>query len=498
MKASRPRKEPQTPTLPERIRPELNVEKWSIWQPANSRNGPRARTIEREALLPDGQKLVAKLSIGFTDKGSLTTEEQRVYYALVRHWEDRGRPPDFIPLSLKRLAKLLRKPWGQKTRESLRRSLLKLRVTPFVWEQSYVEGATGKTLRLLDAFTILSDLKIICREDEGHVTREAGYFRFHEAITQNLLASHTKPVLFDVVLSFKSDIAQILYTHLDLILSDKTSYERRTAELFEDLGLEGETYRYASKRQEKLDPALKELQGVRLTTGTLTTAKLERTKDGADWKAVFRKGRGTALAAPPGAERPAEVMPLPTRDKQTAQAEELVGHFHRVFHGTAEAVPTGKALDQAAGLIARLGWEKARHVIDFAHREASKTRHRIATFGGILQYTTPALQDFEKTHGERERQRKAQAAVEAQRRRDTDERTRDEARRAEAKRYWEGLSPEERARVEREAFEQSNRWFLDQHRRYSRAGPQEEAETWRWRIIEAHLVASPEPSQPVP
>jgi hypothetical protein len=494
MKTRGAEKEPQPPTLPEKIRPELNVEKWSIWQPASSRTAPKARKLEREFTLPDGKKLVAKLSIGFTDKGVLTTEDQRVYYALARLWEERGRSTSFTPFSLQRLAKILGRKWGRKTRESLIDSLMRLRGTLFIWENAYVDGLKGATLGLLDTFNILADLKIARRGDDTHVTTEAGYFRFHEAITKNLLASHTKPVLFNVVLSFRSEIAQILYTHLDLILSDKTSYERRTAELFEDLGLEGETYRYASKRQEKLDPALKELQGVRLTTGTLTTAKLERTKDGTDWKAVFRKGRGTTLAAPPEAEWPAEVIPLPTQDKQTAQAEELVGHFHRVFHGTAEAVPTGKALDQAASLIARLGWEKARHVIDFAHREAPKTRHKIATFGGIIQYTTPALQDFEKTHGERERQRKAQAVVDDQRRRDADERARDEARRTEAKRYWEGLSPEERARVEREAFEKSNRWFLDQHHRYNRAGSKEEAEKWRWLIIEAHLIESPEPS----
>lgn len=498
MKTKGAEKEPQPSTLPERIRPELNVEKWSIWQPASSRTAPKARKLEREFPMPDGGKLVAKVEMVPTVRGNLTTEDQRVYYALVRLWEERGRSTSFTSFSLQRLAKVLGRKWGKKTRESLIESLMRLRGTLFIWENAYVDGPKGATLGLLDTFNILSDLKIARRGDDAHVTTEAGYFRFHEAVTKNLLANHTKPVLFDVILSFKSEIAQILYAHLDLILSDKTSYERRTVELFKDLGLEGETYYKPSKRQEKLEPALKELQGVRLTTGTLTTAKLERTKDGADWKAVFRKGRGTALPAEPRAERPAAVVPLPTRDKQAAQAEELVGHFHRVFHGTAAAVPAGKALDQAASLIARLGGEKARHVIDFAHREAPKTRHKIVTFGGVIQYTPPALQDFEKTHGERERQRKAQGSVEAQRRRDADERARDEVRRAEARRRWEGLSPEERARVEQEAFEKSNRWFLDQHRRYNRAGPQEEAEKWRWRIIEAHLIESPEPSQPIP
>ena len=327
--------------LPERIRPELNVEKWSIWRPANSRGGPRARTFERDVLLPDGTRIVAKLKVGFTDEGSLTTEDQRVYYALVKVWEERGRTLGLIPLSLKSLARTLRKAWGQKTREALRRSLLRLRVTPFIWEQAYTDGPSGRRLELLDAFTILSDLKIVRRDDAGHVTREEGYFRFHEAVLKNLLAGHTKPVLLDVVLSFRSEVAQLVYSHIDLVLSDKASYERRTAELFGDLGLEGKAYAQPSKRKQMLEPALKEIEGVRVTTGTITSARLEKTKDGADFKAVFRKGQTKgerAKVIPPSeaAER-TEVIP-----PAMSQAEDLVRHFHRVFHGAEGALPTAR------------------------------------------------------------------------------------------------------------------------------------------------------------
>ena len=347
--------------------------------------------------MPDGTRIVAKLKVGFTDEGSLTTEDQRVYYALVKVWEERGRTLGLIPLSLKRLARTLRKAWGQKTREALRRSLLRLRVTPFIWEQAYTDGPSGRRLELLDAFTILSDLKIVRRDDAGHVTREEGYFRFHEAVLKNLLAGHTKPVLLDVVLSFRSEVAQLVYSHIDLVLSDKASYERRTAELFEDLGLEGKAYAQPSKRKQMLEPALKELEGVRVTTGTITSARLERTKDETDFKAVFRKGQTKGERAevipPSEAEERTEVIP-----PAMSQAEDLVRHFHRVFHGAEGALPTA-ALDQAADLIARLGMERARHVIDFAYREAPKTKHRVATFGGVLQYATAALHDFAPGRG---------------------------------------------------------------------------------------------------
>src|SRR5512143_2930210 len=331
MRSPKPKKEhPQTPSLPEKIRPELNIEKWSIWQPANARSGPpKERALEREIELPSSNRVTAKLTVKPTVDGNPTTKDQRVYYALVKHWEERGRSPDFTPFSLQRLARLLRMPWGQTTIASLTGSLYRLAGTLFIWEQAFEDKTTGRVLSRLDTFHLLSDLKIARIRDEGKVNKEVGYFRFHDAVLKNLLANHTKPVFIDVVLSFRSEIAQILYTHLDLILADKTSYERRTKELFEDLGLEGKEYGKVSARKRTLERALPELQGKALTTGRITTARLEPTKDGGDFKLVVRKGKVRAE----GMEPLSNVIPLPLpAPEPPSEAEELVRHFHQVFH----------------------------------------------------------------------------------------------------------------------------------------------------------------------
>src|SRR5207237_8271696 len=123
-----------------------------------------------------------------------------------------------------------------------------------------------------------------------HVTTEYGYFKFNDFILNNLLHNYTKPLLLEVVLGFKSELAQILYTHLDLIMARRNHYERKTKELFDDLGLEVESYCNPSNRKQLLTKALHELKGVRLTTGIITTATLERTKDDKDYKLVVRKG----------------------------------------------------------------------------------------------------------------------------------------------------------------------------------------------------------------
>jgi hypothetical protein len=112
MKTKGAEKEPLPSTLPERIRSELNVEKWSIWQPASSRTAPKARKLEREFTLPDGGRLVAKVEMVPTTRGNLTTEDQRVYSLGCRSII---QPPDRVrraPRSL-RGAPALRGPWGQ-------------------------------------------------------------------------------------------------------------------------------------------------------------------------------------------------------------------------------------------------------------------------------------------------------------------------------------------------------------------------------------------------
>src|SRR5439155_23394555 len=84
-------------------------------------------------------------------------------------------------------------------------------------------------------------------------------------------------------------VAQLLYTHADLILSDKRQYERRSKELLADLGLRGSEYQRINRRKITLERALRELQGVPISTGVIAHASLERTQDGTDYKVVFIK-----------------------------------------------------------------------------------------------------------------------------------------------------------------------------------------------------------------
>jgi hypothetical protein len=493
--AAKPKKDPSPKTLLGRIRPELNVEKWSIWQPANARTGPpRERVIEREITLPDDNRVTAKLTVAPTTKGDLTTRDQRVYYALVKHWEERGRKPDFTPFSMQALARHLKMPWGQTTLDSLRASLSRLRATYFEWEQAFEDKTTGRVLSLLDTFNLLSDLKIVRTKDDGKVNREVGYFRFNDAVLKNLLVKHTKPILFDVVLSFKGEIAQILYTHLDLILADKMKYERRTKELFEDLGLEGKAYKNLSDRKRALARALPELEGKPVTTGKILSAKLEPTKGGADFKLVVRKGKATVAIAQEAQEESkehkADVIALPVQSQEAREAKELVRHFHRLFFGAQDSFPTGRALDQAATLIARHGANKALHIVEFAHREAPKTKFKAATFGAVMQYEGRAVKDFEDQEQAKRRQLTHKRAEEAKRQREAAQV--DSEQRA-FRDFWDGLTEEQRQAFEAEALRIAEsspeaRGLFGLYRNAVRRDPQSpSANSYRFTILLRHF-----------
>ena len=389
-----------------KIRPELNLEKWPIWQPSKSKNRPKERIAEREITIPGGNKLTATVEIGFTQRGELTTEDQRTYYALVKQWEESGRPHHYTFFSLRHLSRSLRKKWGTNVITALTESLIRLRTTPFIWKNSYHDGATKETIRILDTFNILSDLRIVRREQDGVVNKEVGYFKFNDFTLKNLTANHTKPVLLDTVLSFRSEVAQILYTHIDLILADKTQFERRSLELFGDLGLRGKAYRNPSNRKQILAPALKELEGAFLTTGMISSATLERTKDDKDYKVVFKKSRRllpTSVSVDEKEEsrvvkQPANLAPTAKlrNDPFGAEAKELVAYFYSLFQPDVQKIYfNSKAIDQAISLIASLGNERARFVVEFSAKAAPQTNYSPQTFGGILQYTSRAMARFD-------------------------------------------------------------------------------------------------------
>lgn len=391
----------------EKIRVELNVEKWpGMWRPARSKNAPSVRVLERDIQLDDGTRGTSKLEIGFTQLGTITTEDQRMFIALIEHWESNGKPSDRpVFFSDRLLARLLRKKgWGSNVIEAITASLRRLRTTPLRWINSFRrDDGSGREYAEETFFNFLDTLKIVTRREHGHVTNQQGYFQFDRNILANLLNNYTKPLLTEEFFSLETEIGQLLYTHIDLIMSDKTRYERCTKDLFADLGLlENPSYRYASNRKQALHGPITELAGKRLSTGAIKSIFLDRTKDEKDYKLVVVKGKAvhTDQESPETVKSAEPVVVNHYRQELKTQlqqeAEELVRFFHHTFHGVTEIDPAGRELSQATALIGKLGLERAKYVVEFSFVNAQKTRFQLQNFGGILNYASRAAADFDR------------------------------------------------------------------------------------------------------
>jgi hypothetical protein len=391
---------------PEKIRVELNIEKWpGIWQPSKGHTRLAARTLERQVELQSGGRVSSKLIVGFTDLGTLTTEDQRMFYALIRQWENSGKPIGRpVYFSDRVLSRLLRKKgWGTNVIEAITGSLRRLRLTPLRWIRSFHRSDDADHQYEEEIpFQMLDDLKIVTRKAHGHVTNQQGYFQFNRNIETNLQANYTKPLLEEVFFSLESEIAQLIYTHIDLIMFGKTRYERRTKELFADLGLTGASYRYKSNRKQKLQRALKELQAIRLNHGVLRSATFVETADGQDYKVVFVKGPARETAAAAGEDALPTPEPVVTnhyaraKDETILQAEEVVRQFHKTFHGITAHEPQTKETNQALSLVSQHGLEKAKHIVTFAAADAARTDFAPRNFGAVLNYVSAAIADLDR------------------------------------------------------------------------------------------------------
>ncbi len=394
----------------EKIRSELNIEKWpAIWQPSKSKNKPALRVMQREMTGDDDSKIVSRVEVGYTQLGTLTTEEQKLLYVLIKLWEDAGKPDVQVFFSTRSLARMLKKKgWGTNVIQSITKSLRKLRTIPIEWVNSYFDKTKeGAVLVDRRPFSILGELRVVERSQDGAVNSSLGYFKFDDHILRNLQLNYTKPVCIEEFFKLKSEIAQLIYTHVDLILNDKKQYERRSKELFDDLGLKNAEYEHMYERKRALDKAVKELGGIRLSTGILRSASVEKTSDGKDYKVVFSKAATPRIDAV--AEETFELLAASPvvinnysdrKDPLTAQAEELVRYFYRVFHSVDSHQPRSKETAQAFSLISQHGLEQSQSIVRFAHDEAAKTSFDVQHFGAVLSYTSRALSAHRRKQAE--------------------------------------------------------------------------------------------------
>jgi len=284
---------------PEITRSELNVQKWTCLF-ATSRSREKSRELVRRSGDREIKLVIGKQSSGGKEieVGVLKIPSYKVLVALIHIWESRGKPLDWVVSSLYELSEVMGRRWGGGAgAQALKAALKDLRDIPIQWigffykpEDRYIAILEDQPLRFIKVKFFTAK-----RGDREIESRFA--FKFDERILENLLLGYTKPVRLDVI-SKLSEIATLLYCHVDVVMADKNTYTRKSKDLFQDLGLTSKRYRYLSRRREALEQAIEELideprergeRGTPLSTGILTSIALSETKDHKDINVRFTK-----------------------------------------------------------------------------------------------------------------------------------------------------------------------------------------------------------------
>lgn len=404
--------------MSEMVRNDLNLEKNpGVFTPAQGRGKPKVKIIKWSRRLDDGSYVECEIKITpLLDQGNLTTEDQKVMYGLIKLWEKKGRPEE-LAFSLRELAEELNMCWSEWVYKTLKKSLLRLRFSAFTWSKAYFDGTTKEYYDELDSFTILAELKIARNGKGKHITYQACKIKFYPLIEKNLRNKYTQPSYYNVMIGFKSGLAQILYNYLEFIMHDKNYYERNTEGLFfDDLDLEAVDYKFKSGRKRILEVAIKELNGLPIPSGILYIT-LKETADKQDYKIVVTKAKQSEASSK---ETNDTVLEPPTAKTETATAQlpvteiislyspnQLVELFIERFGLRRKA--TENELKKAEELINqyKIDLNKGNFFIDCAKREATTTNYEVKNFAGILQYLTKALEEYENI----QRNKQAEATI---------------------------------------------------------------------------------------
>jgi hypothetical protein len=277
------------------VRPDYNIGKHAgfIFASPYSKNLDKPRSHEWVVKPAENEEATASITISpqYGMKRPTTTT-LRVYLALLQIWQASGQPEDgVIEFSARQLATIAGWRWGgAKMAKRISDQVRILQATGITWIWGYKQ-ASGDLKRVVSDISILSSAEyserktLLKKEKFSPVQR----VRLNPDLVDNMIAGHVRPINYKVFTSISNDTALNLYARLDLYLSKKTMWQRRSIGLFRDeLGMDASRYDQRFARKAKLKEFVKQLDGVELCTGVLKLT-IEVTSDGEDYKLVARK-----------------------------------------------------------------------------------------------------------------------------------------------------------------------------------------------------------------
>lgn len=388
------------------VRSELNLERWpGIWQASNMRSDFNSiRKIEKKIII-GGRTVLASVTVESSpSRGTLNTEDQKTFYALLALWEKKGRP-DEVSFTIRGILKEMGRQYGKNTREGIIDSLKRLKSVDITWENSFFDKVSNKTMKELAMFNVLSYLKISSEESDGY-EKDKIQITFHKLIDSNLRNYHSIPTKYWILMRIKNPLSQLLYKYLEPKLYSSLKFERKTHDLLKDLGIFATRYKKLSNRVDVITRALKELTGLKIQNGTLEV-HLEPGKED-DYKLVAIKNLD------PNESHQHTEFPLLTIDmepeKDISESTEViiepVNHalnlqFFEVFKEQfkiSRTKATKSELEKANAWINEYGFDlnRIRDFVEFAFQEANKTKFRVQNLSGLGQYLESFIEAVER------------------------------------------------------------------------------------------------------
>ena len=332
------------------VRSELNLELNKIF--AGLKRGQRSREIVSQEQLPSGDVIERRIIVGRThdgtEVGDLTPYHFLVCLALEELWEKAGKPLyDVVPFTTLKLMQRLGMDDSGEEYERIKGWIRDLRQRPITFVNAFYSSDNDEHIDLSD-ITVLSHLHIYERryhtKRAGKKTRGYGEFQFDRHILQSLIENYAHPIRLDVAKGFdqQRERAILLYTYLDRNLAFRSTYEVGLEKLFNHVGFGQDNIPYPAKRKQRLEPIVKQLEGVKLSSGKLSYCRIQKTRDGKDYKLVARKRQSTSTDHNE-ANEPEHAATLP--QENASLAEKLRAHGLTASQIT-ELTPMGETVLQ--------------------------------------------------------------------------------------------------------------------------------------------------------
>jgi hypothetical protein len=196
-----------------------------------------------------------------------------------------------VTFSARQLSEVVGWKWaGSSTANRIAAHIEILQATGLSWVLSYIQ-MDGSREKKISNMNILStadynERKSIFKEERFMPVQR---IRFNPDLVDNMLKGHVRPLNYNALTKIANDTTLNLYTRIDMYLSKKAMWRRRSKELFqEELGLVGKRWEHRRIRRAKLKSFIEQLDGVELGHGRLKVW-MEVTKDGEDENIVAMK-----------------------------------------------------------------------------------------------------------------------------------------------------------------------------------------------------------------